>query len=83
MAKKGFGRGRSLTRFSFTYEDLSQITNLSLESLRKRAQRGTFNPRNLISVLEFINKRQKKLGKLEETVSDLKYPIKINKLTKK
>jgi hypothetical protein len=52
--KKGFGEGRSPTRFSFTYEDFAQAMGCSIEAARKHAQRGNFDPKNLMSVLEFI-----------------------------
>jgi hypothetical protein len=61
--KKGFGEGRSPTRFSFTYEDLAQAIGCSIEAARKHAQRGNFNPNDLMSVLEFI---QVKLSKNNE-----------------
>jgi len=60
--KKGFGEGRSPTRFSFTYEDFAQALGCSIEAARKHAQRGNFDPNNLMSVLEFI---QHKLSKNE------------------
>lgn len=52
--KKKFGEGRSPTRFSFTYEDFAQAFGCSIEAARKHAQRGNFNPNDLMSVLEFI-----------------------------
>lgn len=58
--KKGFGQGRSPTRFSFTYEDFAQAMGCSIEAARKHAQRGNYNPKDLMSVLEFI---QTKLSK--------------------
>lgn len=58
--KKGFGEGRSPTRFSFTYEDFAQALGCSIQAARKHAQRGNFDPNNLMSVLEFI---QRKLSK--------------------
>jgi hypothetical protein len=53
-SKKAFGKGRSPTRFSFTYEDFAQARGCSIEAARKHAQRGNFNPKDLMSVLEFI-----------------------------
>jgi hypothetical protein len=61
--KKGFGEGRSPTRFSFTYEDFAQAMGCSIEAARKHAQRGNFDPKNLMSVLEFI---QVKLTKVDD-----------------
>jgi len=52
--KRGFGEGRSPTRFSFTYEDIAQAMGCSIEAARKHAQRGNFDPKSLMSVLEFI-----------------------------
>lgn len=52
--KKAFGQGRSPTKFSFTYEDFAQAIGCSIEAARKHAQRGNFNPKDLMSVLEFI-----------------------------
>jgi len=55
--KKGFGQGRSPTRFSFTYEDVAEVAGCSIEAARKHAQRGNFNPNDLLSILEFIQER--------------------------
>lgn len=52
--KKAFGKGRSPTRFSYTYEDVAQAMGCSIAAARKHAQRGHFNPQDLMSVLEFI-----------------------------
>jgi hypothetical protein len=62
--KRGFGEGRSPTRFSFTYEDFAKAMRCSIEAARKHAQRGNFDPKNLMSVLEFI---QVKLTKDNES----------------
>lgn len=58
--KKAFGKGRSPTRFSFTYEDFAQAMGCSIEAARKHAQRGNYNPKDLMSILEFV---QAKLSK--------------------
>lgn len=58
--KKAFGKGRSPTRFSFTYEDFAQAFGCSIEAARKHAQRGNYNPKDLMSILEFV---QAKLSK--------------------
>lgn len=60
--KKAFGKGRSPTRFSFTYEDIAQAMGCSIEAARKHAQRGNYNPKDLMSLLEFI---QTKLSKTD------------------
>lgn len=60
--KRGFGEGRSPTKFSFTYEDLAEAAGLSIEAARKHAQRGNFDPNDLLSVLEFIQIRLSKSG---------------------
>jgi hypothetical protein len=62
--KKGFGEGRSPTRFSFTYEDVAQALGCSIQAARKHAQRGNYDPNNLMSILEFI---QHKLSKQSGT----------------
>ncbi len=54
---RGFGKGRSSTRFSYTYNDLSKILNCSVGAARKHAQRGNFDPNNLLSILEFVRDR--------------------------
>ena len=66
---RGFGKGKSFKKFSYTYESLSKLSGLSVAALRKRVQRGDFDPNNLISVLEFINNRLQ--PKLEEDHSTL------------
>lgn len=57
MPNPPHGRGRSTTKFSYTYEDISKVLNCSAMAVRKHAQRGNFNPKDLVSVLEFIHKR--------------------------
>lgn len=54
---KGYGKGRSPTRFSYTYENIAEILGCSVQAARKHAQRGNFDPKNLLSVLEFIKTR--------------------------
>lgn len=54
---KGFGKGRSPTKFSFTYEDYASLVGCSPEAVRKHAQRGNFDPSDLLSVLEFVRDR--------------------------
>ena len=63
IRKKGFGQGRSPTKFSFTYEDVADAAGLSIEAARKHAQRGNFDPNDLVSILEFIQIRLKKNGR--------------------
>ena len=58
--KRGFGKGRSPTKFSFTYEDLADASGCSIAAVRKHAQRGNFDPSDLISVLEFLQQRLRK-----------------------
>jgi hypothetical protein len=60
--KKGFGKGKSPKKFSFTYGDLAEAAGLSVEAARKHAQRGNFDPNDLLSVLEFIQHRLSKNG---------------------
>jgi len=60
--KRGFGEGRSPTKFSFTYEDLAEAAGCSIAAARKHAQRGNFDPNDLLSVLEFIQIRLTKNG---------------------
>jgi hypothetical protein len=57
--KRAFGEGRSPTKFSFTYEDYAELLGCSVQATRKHAQRGNFDPKDLVSVLEFIGKRLK------------------------
>jgi len=54
---KGFGKGKSAKRFSFTYEDISRAIGCTPEAVKKHAQRKNFDPTDLISVLEFIRDR--------------------------
>jgi hypothetical protein len=54
---RGFGRGKSPKKFSFTYEDYARIMGCSQEAARKHAQRGHYDPADLLSVLEFIKDR--------------------------
>lgn len=60
--KRGFGKGRSPTKFSFTYEDVAVIAGCSPAAARKHAQRGNFDPNDLLSLLEFIQQRLSKSG---------------------
>ncbi len=56
---RGFGKGRSPTKFSFTYEDYAGMLGCSVEAVRKHAQRGNFDPGDLVSVMEFVQSRLK------------------------
>ena len=58
--KRGFGKGRSPARFSFTYEDFAQVFGCSVDAARKHAQRGNFDPHDLVSILEFVQHRLRK-----------------------
>lgn len=58
--KRGFGQGRSPTKFSFTYENVAEAAGCSTEAARKHAQRGNYDPNDLLSVLEFIQHRLRK-----------------------
>jgi len=60
--KRKFGEGRSSTRFSFTYEDFADVFGCSVEAARKHAQRGNYNPSDLVSILEFVHQRLDKNG---------------------
>lgn len=68
--KKGFGKGRSPKKFSFTYEDYAGLLGLSTEAVRKHAQRGNFDPHDLVSVLEFVHGQLKRRGTSTE-IEDL------------
>ena len=54
---KRFGQGRSATKFSYTYEDISKLANMTPGAVQKHVQRGNLDPKNLVSVLEFIKSR--------------------------
>lgn len=72
--KKKFGAGKYPKKFSYTYGDLSQILGCSIEATKKHAQRGHFDPKDLISVLEFIHERlssKENKAKLEEGAEKL------------
>lgn len=82
--RKGFGKGRGPSKFSFTYEDYSVLSGLSIEAVRKHAQRGNFDPKDLISVLEFVQRQiqdppQKKLVESQ----DYSYPRAIPRIYRK
>ena len=56
-------RGRpfgSSQRFNITYKSLSNVTGLSINTLRKYASQKKFDPDDLISLLEFVAKYRKK-----------------------
>lgn len=55
--KSKFGGGRSPTKFSFTYEDIADVYGCSVAAVRKHAQRGKFDPHDLVSILEFVQRR--------------------------
>jgi len=57
-------RGRpfgSRKRFNITYESISEVTGLSINTLMKYIYRDQFDPNNLSSLVDFIIKRRKKL----------------------
>jgi hypothetical protein len=69
-SKKRFGQGRSPSRFSYTYEDFASVLGCSTAAIRKHAQRGNFDPNDLVSVLEFIQLRLKGEVSLAEVVKE-------------
>jgi len=62
-----YGKGRSPTKFSYGYKDLAKLINCSVGAAKKHAQRGSFNPHYLMSVLAFI---QTKLEQHQEKIKD-------------
>lgn len=78
--KKGFGEGRSPTRFSFTYEDVAQALGCSIQAARKHAQRGNYDPNNLMSILEFIQHKLSKQGgsELKDLVAEARSEAQTN-----
>lgn len=77
--QRGYGRGRSPTKFSYTFEDVARLTGLSIAAARKHAQRGNFDPNSLSSVLEFVRDRLQVKPVLNETTDAMRL---INKLKK-
>ena len=69
-SSRGFGKGRSPTKFSFTYEDYAGIFGCSAAAVRKHAQRGNFDPNDLVSILEFIQRRLKGDASLSDLVAE-------------
>lgn len=47
-------------RFSFTYADLARATGRSETAVRILASRGAFDPEDLVSVVEFVEKMRRK-----------------------
>jgi hypothetical protein len=76
--QRGYGKGRSPSRFSYSYEDLSKLLGCSVAAVRKHAQRGNFDPNSLPSVLEFVKDRLQRTA-IVEMADSLRL---INKLTK-
>jgi hypothetical protein len=76
--QRGYGKGRSPSRFSYSYEDLSKLLGCSIAAVRKHAQRGNFDPNSLPSVLEFVKDRLQRTA-IVEMADSLRL---INKLTK-
>ena len=70
---KGFGKGRSATKFHYGYEQIAELANCSKGSVQKHAQRGHFDPADLLSVLRFIGERlQPTKGQDEEDQEEKK-----------
>jgi hypothetical protein len=63
-----FGGGRYPAKFTYGYGDVAEAIGCSIQAARKHAQRGSFDPRNLISVLEFIQNRLDKNKDLHEII---------------
>ncbi len=68
--KRQFGKGRSPSKFSFTYEDFASVLGCSTAAVRKHAQRGNFDPNDLISILEFIQHRLKGAPSLADVIAE-------------
>ena len=81
---RGFGKGRSPKKFSFTFEDYARLSGLSSAAVRKHAQRGRFDPSDLVSVLEFVRDRLAPVDVIEEqTESTAQAPARKRKLLPK
>lgn len=63
---RGFGKGRSPTKFYYRYEDIAALAGTSVAAARKHAQRGNFDPNSLPSILEFVKDRLAKDRRLED-----------------
>lgn len=66
---RGYGKGRSPTKFSYTYEDVASLIGCSIQAARKHAQRGNFDPTDLLSVLEFVRDQLQGQQPLQESES--------------
>ena len=81
---KGRRGPRGMKKFAFTYQDISDLTGISLGNLRIMAHRGQFDPSNLQSLVDFVVKRQKKCNQLpENALKWLKIGRKVENFTKK
>ena len=50
-------KGKSFTKFTFTYLDIANATNLTVTTVREYARRKVFNPHDLTSLVLFIKNR--------------------------
>jgi hypothetical protein len=51
--------GKKSRKFKFTYEDIANLIGLQMETVRRYAWEGKFNPRKLSSLVDFVNKYRK------------------------
>ena len=49
------GDGRHPTKFTYTYNDIAELTGLSLQTVRIYASRRKLDPYDLRSVITFVN----------------------------
>ena len=51
--------GKKHYKFKYTHEDIASLTGLKMETVRRYAWLGKFNPDDLESVVDFVNKYRK------------------------
>lgn len=51
---KLWAKGKRPHKFTYTYQDIADLTHHTLSSIRAYASRKKFNPRSLESVVRFI-----------------------------
>ena len=56
---EGFAEGRSPKKYNYTFNDLSKLTGLTVRTLWLYARKNKFDPHDLGSVVDFVNKYRK------------------------
>jgi hypothetical protein len=76
---RGFATGRHPKKFSYTYQDLADLFNMTVGAVRKAVHDARLDPENLQSVYEFLKQRnEEQPTTTEETPTGSVTPVHVD-----